>query len=118
MKKKIILGCGLILILVCVMSVIFTSKLPKTVENVSNTNDEIEEVENNDLNNIEEVSYEKFVGVYVPEDDFYLEGLFITFTNDEYEVRIKDPKGTYTDNVAISEMKDGKIESNLIIWYR
>lgn len=67
-------------------------------------------VENNGTSNTSPV---KLDGVYVAEDDFYLEGIMIVDVGDAYHIVIKDPVGTYTDTVNESDVTGNKISSSI-----
>lgn len=66
--------------------------------------------ENNGSSNTSPV---KLDGVYVAEDDFYLEGIIIIDAGDKYNIVIKDPIGAYTDTVDESEVTGNKISSSI-----
>lgn len=119
MKKSTILLIIAVIAIVAVIGAVLllngtdknTAKTNEVNADISNVDEESVEVDNEeDVQN----NPQSLVGVFVPEDDFYLEGLFIILKNDEYTVYIKDPKGTYTDTLSASEVSNGKIESDLL----
>lgn len=112
MKKKILALVTLLILISIVFFLTGCSNKEETTNTVSD-NEEISNVENNEI--IEEEKIEETLsGIFVAEDDFYLEGVIVIKNPQGYNVIIREGVGTFSDEVDSSEVTDNTISSDFM----
>lgn len=112
MKKKI-LTLVTLLILISIVFCLTGCSNKEVKTNTASNNEQIENIENNET--VEEEKIERTLsGIFIAEDDFYLEGVIIIKSHQGYNVIIRETVGTFSDQVDSSEVTDNTISSDFM----